>query len=263
MLALIAGSGDLPARVAAALDRPPLVCAMAAHVPDGLAPDIVFRIEKFGSFLKDLRKRGVTEVCLCGAIVRPRVDLKAIDLATLPLVPLMQKGLRAGDDGALRTVLDIFEQKGFSVRAAQDLVPSLLAPPGVLSRAQPDDAMRADVARAIAVLDALAPLDVGQGCVVGAGQVAGIETLGGTDHMLAHLPERARKLRAVLVKRPKRGQDRRVDLPTVGPATLDAIAAAGLAGLVIDAGDVILLDREDAVARADAQGLVLWAREKP
>ncbi|MDW4497741.1 UDP-2,3-diacylglucosamine diphosphatase LpxI [Sulfitobacter sp. D35] len=261
MLALIAGSGGLPAHVAAARSERPLICALEGYAPDGLAPDMSFRIEKFGSFLKDLRKRGVTEVCLCGAVARPRVDLKAIDMATLPLVTQMQKGLQAGDDGALRVVLDILASKGFTVRAAHELAPGLLAPPGVLSRAQPDKAMRADVDRAVAVLDALAPHDVGQGCVVGAGQVAAIETIGGTDHMLATLPKIAARLRAVLVKRPKRGQDRRVDLPTVGPATLDAIQAAGLAGLVIDAGDVLLLDRDEAIARADRHGLVLWSRD--
>lgn len=259
-LALIAGTGGLPAAVAAAQPTPPLVCVLQGFEPDGLAVDMSFRLEKFGTFLKALKARGVREVCLCGAIARPSVDKKAIDLATLPLVPIMMKALKAGDDGALRAVIDVFERKGFEVRAAHELAPQLVAPAGVLSKRQPDAEMTADVARAERILDALAPLDVGQGCVVGRGQVWGIETTGGTDHMLATLPARAATSQAVLVKRPKRGQDLRADMPTVGVATIEAVATAGLHGLVIRAGETLLLERSRTIERADAAGLVLWAR---
>ena len=130
----------------------------------------------------------------------------------------------------------------------------------MLSEAQPDEQIERDVDRANEVLASLAKLDIGQGCVVGAGQVWGIETLGGTDHMLATLPEGVKKARAVLVKRPKTGQDLRVDLPTIGPASIEAAANAGLAGLVIQAGLVLIIDRDATLKAADDAGLVLWAR---
>ncbi|WP_300057915.1 LpxI family protein [uncultured Roseobacter sp.] len=260
MLALVAGRGGLPARIARGVPEAPLVCVLNGFEPDGLDADLTFRLEQIGSLLADLQQRGVSDVCFCGGIERPPVDPTAIDAATLPLVPTLMKAIGSGDDGALSAVIGIFEEKGFTVRAAHDLVPDLLVSEGVLSAAQPDDQMTSDMARGSEVLAALAPLDVGQGCVVGAGQIWGIETLGGTDHMLQTLPERAAKARAILVKGPKRGQDLRVDMPTIGPETVAALVDAGLAGLVVEAGGVILLEPEATVAAADAAGLVLWAR---
>ena len=209
--------------------------------------------------MADMKSRGVSEVCFCGAIERPPFESSAIDRATMPFAPVLTEALKAGDDGALRAVMGLFEQEGFQIRAAQDLAPDLLAPQGILSHAEPDDQMRKDLARADAILSALAPFDVGQGCVVGAGQVWGIESVGGTDHMLASLPPRAGATRAVLVKHAKTGQDLRADLPTIGPTTIDAAARAGLAGVVIEAGRVLVLDRADTIARANDAGLVLWS----
>jgi DUF1009 family protein len=148
------------------------------------------------------------------------------------------------------------------VRAAHDLAPAILAPEGQLSATPLTERMEQDIARADAVLAALGPLDVGQGCVVGGGQVWGIETMGGTDHLLRTLPEGAGRAGALLVKRPKPGQDMRADLPTIGPDTMDRLAAAGLAGAVIDAGAVILLSPDETRRRADAEGLVLWSRAR-
>lgn len=260
MLALIAGRGNMPRTVAAAQVVPPLVCALEGHAPDDLTPDIVFRLEQLGSLLVTLGERGVTEVCMVGGIDRPAFDPTLLDEETKPLVPLLMGALGDGDDGALRAVMSLFEQTGFAVRAAHELAPDLIAPPGVLSEKWPDAQMRNDAARGAEVLTALAPLDVGQGCVVGGGQVLGVEAIGGTDHLLTTLPDTPLRAQAVLVKAPKQGQDRRADMPTVGPQTIDSIVQAGLAGLVIDAGDVLIVDQAEMVRRADAAGLVFWSR---
>ena len=260
MLALISGRGALPGQIAAAQDAPPLVCVLDGFPPDGLAADITFRLETLGSLLIELGQRGVTEVCFCGGIDRLTLDPAALDAETALLVPVFQKALQAGDDGALRAAMQLFEQTGFTIRAAHELVPDLVAPPGVLSQKWPDAQMRTDAARGAAVLGALAPLDVGQACVVGGGQVLGIEGLGGTDHLINTLPETPLRAQAVLVKGPKPGQDTRADMPTVGPATVRSVIAAGLAGIVIDAGDVILLEPQKVTQACDAAGLVLWSR---
>lgn len=260
MLALVTGRGGLPARIAAAQSTQPLICVLDGFAPEGLTADITFRLEHLGSFMAQLRERGVTAVCFCGAIERPAFDPAALDGATLPLVPTLMQAMGAGDDAALRAVMALFEQQGFEIAAAHVLAPDILAPDGVLSDAQPDAAMRADIARADAVLKALSPVDVGQGCVVGQGQVWGIETIGGTDHLLTSLPTEVRGARAVLVKAPKMGQDVRADLPTIGPDTVQAAAEAGLAGLVIQAGQVILLEPDATIAGANKAGLVLWSR---
>lgn len=262
MLALIAGGGGLPQRVAQSQAVMPMVCSYEGAAPVGLEADVTFRLETLGTLLADLKQRGITQVCFCGAVARPQFDPAKLDAATLPLVPLFQKALAAGDDGALRVLIDIFEQAGLAVMAAHHIAPDLLAKAGVFGSQTPDDQMAQDATRAAQVVATLAPLDMGQGCVVAQSQVYGIETIGGTDHMLATLPARVQSARAILFKGPKTGQTELVDMPTIGPATIEAAHKAGLAGIVVEAGAVIILEPEECVTLADELGLVLWARPR-
>lgn len=259
-LALIAGRGRLPAEVAAAQETPPLVCAYEGVAVEGLTPDLTFRLETLGTLLVKLGEEGVTSVCFCGGIDRPELDPSKLDAETMALVPLFQKALAAGDNGALQILKEIFEQTGFEVLGADTLLPELVAEQGVLSEAWPDAQMRRDAARGEAVLAGLAPLDIGQACVIGAEQVLGVEAMGGTDHLLATLPARTRDMRAILCKGPKQGQIREIDMPTIGPATIEAAHQAGLVGVIVDAGDVIILDAERCTELANQYGLVLWSR---
>ena len=260
MLALIAGGGGLPRRVAEAQETFPLICGYEGVVLEGIRADMTFRLETLGTLLNMLQARGVSQVSFCGTVARPSFDPAALDADTLYLVPLFQKALAAGDDGALRTLVEIFEHAGFEVVAAQDIAPGLMAEPGVLSRRQPDEQMSADAKRAADVCHTLASLDVGQCCVVGQTQVMGIETIGGTDHLLATLPARARGSKAILFKGPKPQQTQLVDMPTIGPETLQAAHTAGLAGVIIVAGQVIVLEADRCIALANELGLVLWSR---
>lgn len=261
MLALIAGTGGLPQRIAQAQATQPLICVYEGSHPDGVTPDLTFRLETLGTLLHALKERGVTQVCFCGGVTRPAFDPAKLDPATLPLVPQFQKALAAGDDGALRVLVEIMEDAGFAVVGAQDVAPDLMAAAGLLGGPQPDDQMEKDAARGAALVSALAPLDVGQCCVVGSGQVWGIEAMGGTDHLLATLPERVTDARAVLFKAPKRGQSLLVDMPTIGLATITAAYQAGLAGIVIEAGGVIVMEPDRCTTEAEKLGLTLWARK--
>jgi DUF1009 family protein len=230
-LALIAGNGALPAQVVAAQPERPLICVFGESAPDGLTADVSFRLETLGTLLLDLGNRGVTQVCFCGGIDRPSFDPTKLDSETMALVPMMQKALAAGDNGALQIVKDIFEQTGFKVVGADELVPDLVAPAGVMSEKWPDAQMRRDAARGEAVLAGMAPLDIGQACVIGGEQVLGIETMGGTDHLLNTLPGNAHLKSAILCKGPKDGQIREIDMPTIGPATIEHAHKAGLVGV--------------------------------
>ena len=262
MLALIAGTGALPHEIVSRLDQAPVICAMAGSEPDRVAAEIVFRLEHLGSFLNTLKERGVTGICMAGAVQRPAFDAAALDAATLPLVPHLQKALTTGDDSALRTFMTLFEAQGFTVHAAQDITPDLLMPAGVPTAKQPDDVDQADVARAEQVLAAMDAADTGQACVVRKGQVLGLETVYGTDWMLNGLRARPDMGQGgVLFKAPKPGQDLRTDMPTIGPETVANAAAAGLHGMVLRAGQVIILDREQVIAACDEAGLFLWLRE--
>lgn len=262
MLAVIAGAGALPAALAARTEPVPLICALSGFAPDGVTPDLTFRLEHLGSVMQDLRGRGVTEICLAGAIRRPALDPAAIDAATLPLIPIMQKAIGAGDDGALRAVIAMFEHAGFTVRGAHEIAPDLLPPAGVHTAAQPSDSDRVDARRGAEIVAALAAADIGQSCAVMAGQALAVEGVFGTDWMLDSLRNRpALQSGGLLFKAPKPGQDRRADLPVIGPATIDRAAGAGLTGVVIEAGGVMVLDQPATWAQADRMGLFVWVRE--
>lgn len=266
MLALIAGSGALPAavvaQVVAQLDRPPLVCALDGFAPKDVPVDLTFRIETLGSLLVDLRGRGVTGICMAGAIARPVIDPSKIDALTLPLLPVMQKALAAGDDGALRAVIAIFEGAGFVVHAAHDIAPGLLPDVGCATQAQPSDLDKTDAMRAQDIVDAMAAADIGQGCTVLRGQALTIEATLGTDWMLQSLSHRPDGTAGLFFKAPKQGQDRRVDLPTIGPDTVHLVAKAHLDGLVIEAAGVIVLDLAATIAACDQHDLFLWVRKR-
>lgn len=260
MLALIAGEGRLPGLVCRAAPRRPFVAALENHLPDGVPPDLTFRIETLGTLLATLRDRDVTEVCFAGSIRRPELETGRIDALTEPLVERLTKALGAGDDAALRIVMAIFEDAGFHVRAAQEIAPGLVPGAAVLTAREPEEGRRTDAARAAAIVARLGTLDVGQGCVVKDGQALAMEGIFGTDWMLASLCSRPDGTGGILYKAPKPGQDRRADLPVIGADTVRAAAAAGLDGIVIEAGGVMIVDREDVVREADARGLFVWAR---
>lgn len=296
-LALICGQGRLPCIVANAAQSRPLVAVLSGFEPDGLPADLTFHLETLGSLLQDLKARGITHICLCGAIRRPPIDPARLDAATAPLVPRLQQALTSGDDGALRIVMDLFEEAGLQMVGVDDLVPDLLPASGVLSLKAyaPRNAQEARLGeRTVAAMGAR---DAGQACVVRGDTVIAREDAGGTDAMLTRL---ARDRNAgsgdifsapistasdmfggllgdatdwltggtsleeggILFKGPKPGQDRRADLPVIGPTTPDGVAAAGLSGIVIEAGGVMVIDRARTVARCDDLGLFLWVREK-
>lgn len=294
MLALIAGTGDLPPALVARLPGRPLVCAMRGFDP-ALAVDINFRLEHLGSFLAELRRRGVTRICMAGAVRRPPVELSEIDAATAPLVPQIQAALTQGDDGALRVVIAIFQDAGFAVVAAHQVAPDLLPRVGVLTKTGPKSTHSADAFAGEECVVAMGAADSGQACVVREGDVFLREDIHGTDAMLqklsvpsdhkpmpddplawateavadlvkdwlvAHPKRTGRAEGGILFKGPKPGQDRRADLPLIGPQTAMRAAAAGLDGIVIEAGGVMVLHLSSVCKILNAQGMFLWVRPR-
>ncbi|SDG28628.1 LpxI family protein [Alloyangia pacifica] len=259
MLALIAGQGDLPLAVIEALPEPALICAMESSPPDRVAADHLFRIEKLGSFLRWLKAQGVTRVCMCGAVGRPEFRLSRLDLPTLQLMPKILRALKRGDDGALRIVIGLLEDAGLEVVGAHEAAPTLLPETGVLTKARPGEeaAHMATLADAVSHRQGLE--DLGQCCVISGNQVVAREDARGTDAMLGELPPVPG---GIFYKAPKPGQERRADLPVIGPNTAVGAIRAGLAGIVIEAQGVMVIDRAAVVEMLDAAGLFLWVRER-
>lgn len=261
MLALIAGQGALPAVLFDCLrEKPPHVVALNGFDPDTLVPDQRFRLEHLGTLIAELKALGITEVCFAGSIGRPALDPSKIDAATLPLVPRVIEALQRGDDGALRTVLSIFEEAGFIIRAPDEIASALLPRSGIYTTRKPDDAHRADAERAALIIQGMGALDIGQSCVVKGGQALAIEAGFGTDWMLGSLGNRTDGLGGLFYKAKKPTQDRRIDLPVVGVKTVAGVAKAGLEGLVVECDGVMVLDLAAVERIADELGLFFWVR---
>ena len=265
-VAIIGGQGRLPTILAQALEargEPPLLTAMEQFpIEDAGAREVThFRIERLTPFLDHLHGQGVDRIVLAGIVRRPALEPELIDPRTAQLVPRLLAASQDGDDATLRAVIELIEEDGFSVLGVHELAPELVPSAGVLTDTQPASQDRQDAERAARIVAALGAVDVGQGAVVAGGLCLGVEALPGTDAMLAHVAEtRPAGGGGVLYKAPKPGQERRVDLPTIGPLSVDKAARAGLSGIAFEAGGVLLIDREETVARAEAAGLFLWAR---
>lgn len=266
-IALIAGKGRLPLLLADRLGSDAILAELEGFESLGSTRDGVerFRLERLVPFLNRLQDLGVTRAVFAGAVHRPRLDPALLDPATMQLLPRIMAAMAQGDDGTLREVIALMGEWGVEVVGAQDICPDLIAAPSVLvGEVSAQD--KQDAARGFAILDAMGAADVGQGCVVARGQCVALEALPGTDEMLAVLADQRARLSqlpagGVFCKAPKAGQDRRIDMPALGPATVEAVAKAGLRGIAFDAGGVLLIDRDQIVARATELGLFLWARE--
>ncbi|WP_417525732.1 LpxI family protein [Marinovum sp.] len=260
-LAILAGRGAMPRALAEAY--PQALCVAF----DGVETDLPragaqHGFEAFGALLDDLKARGITRLVLAGGVGRPPLDPGAFDPFMQALAPRLLAALQGGDDALVRLVISVFEEADFAVIGAHELLPDLTAAAGLLAGTEPDEAARADITRGREILAALSPLDVGQSAVVDTGIALGIETQQGTDAMLRFVAETPANLRGtggVLVKRPKLGQDLRVDMPAIGPETVRGAAKAGLRGIAIAAGQVVLIEREALIAAAQEAGLFLLA----
>ena len=265
-LGVVAGGGTLPVRVvqaAAAMGRPVHVVVLEGHGdPAAYAghPHVTLRWGLAAQMLAWLKQHGVREVVLAGNVARPSLLSLRPDAASLKLLGRIGRSAFNGDDSILRAVMKVLAEEGFEVVGAQALLSGLLPQAALLAGPMPDDIARADIARGIAVCNALGAVDVGQAVVVQQGLVLGVEAIEGTDALIGRTGALKREGPApILVKSPKPAQSLLADLPTIGPQTVASAHTAGLRGLAFQAGGTILLDRDATIAAAEAAGIFLLA----
>jgi hypothetical protein len=267
-LGLIAGGGDLPLQIArhcVETGRPLFVVRLRGFADPTMDafPGEVVGLAEVGRCIRVLKQAGCESVCLAGNVARPDFVALKPDLRGMAMLPRLVLEARKGDDALLRAVLDEFRKEGFAIEGAHEARSDLVLGAGVLGRHAPDSRHRADIQRALEIARRIGELDIGQGAVVCDGLVLAVEAQEGTDAMLRRVAEEvapalrgeAGRLRGVLAKAPKPIQETRVDLPTLGPATVRGAARAGLAGIAAEAGRTLVLEREVVIALADELGL--------
>ena len=263
-LAIICGGGSLPFALAdAAVRRGRRVVLFALREwadPQRVAayPHYWTWIGQFGRFRRIAAKEGCRDVAFIGSVVRPSLWHIRPDLGALRLMPQLVQIFRGGDDHLQSGIGRLFEQHGFRLVGPKEIAPELAMPDGPIGARSPSERDRIDIARGLALLNATSPFDVGQAVVVANNQVIALEGPEGTDQMLVRVTELRRSRRintpvgvGVLIKAAKLGQDHRIDLPVIGPPTVEAAAAAGLAGVAVVAGSTLVAEPERIAAAAD------------
>ena len=231
-------------------------------------PSAEIGLAELGKVFKALRAEACEAVCFAGTVARPDFAKLKPDLRGMAALPSIIAAARKGDDALLRAVLDEFRKEGFEVEGAHETAESMTLPLGRLGAVAPGEGHAEDIQRALIAARAIGRLDIGQGAVVCNGLVLAVEAQEGTDAMLHRvrgLPEAIRgapgRMMGVLAKAPKPIQSTDVDLPTIGVATVRGAAQAGLAGIVGEAGRLLVVDREETVAMADDLGLFILGVE--
>ncbi|MEZ5820182.1 MAG: LpxI family protein [Bradyrhizobium sp.] len=267
---VIAGGGAMPFAVADSLAARGVAAVIfalkGACDPAGVAR---FRhhwisVGQIGRATRLFRSEGCRDLIFIGSLARPALSDIRLDWGTLRVMGSVVAAFRGGDDHLLSGIGRILEKDGFRMIGIKDAAPDLLMPKGCITNTKPDDAASADIARGREVLAALGPFDIGQAAVVIDGHVVAVEDIEGTDGLLTRVAQlrsqgriRATAGRGVLVKGPKSRQDLRYDLPTVGPRTVAAAAAARLAGVAVAAENTIAAEPQSMIEAADKAGLFL------
>ncbi|MBU6461853.1 MAG: UDP-2,3-diacylglucosamine diphosphatase LpxI [Bradyrhizobium sp.] len=267
-IGLVAGGGAMPFAVADSLVArgisPVLFALQGACDPAGVQR---FRhhwisVGQLGRAMRLFRSENCRDLVFIGTLVRPALSEIRLDWGTLRVFGRVLAAFRGGDDHLLSGIGGILEQDGFRMVGIRDVAPDLLMPQGCLTRIKPDQNASTDIKLGREVLSALGPYDIGQAVIVIDGHVIGVEDIEGTDGLLARVARlrserriRAEARRGVLVKAPKRGQDLRFDLPTVGVRTVEGTFRAGLAGMAIAAGNAIVAEPQAMIEAADAAGV--------
>jgi DUF1009 family protein len=271
-LALIAGGGRFPFEIAERARARGLdirVIALRGFADRGHSGAVVVDMLDPQRLIAELSAFQPDAVALAGAVIRPSLGVALSVFTAFRNRAEIARVFANGDDGLLVNAVGLIEQAGFRVVGVDEVAPELLMPEGQLGRHPMPSASLPAIETGRHLLLAISPFDVGQAVVIAGQRVLAVEGPEGTSAMLRRVRDLRRTGRvsrdrepAILVKFAKAGQDRRVDLPAVGPKTVEQARAAGIIGLALGARDVITIERQALIAAADRTGLFVVGVER-
>jgi len=255
---VVAGGGSLPRILAKVLGGRGCVCAVEgfADLETLAIADAEIPLGMFNEMMEVGRAAAASKVLFTGSLTRPAADNWHLDEFAQDNLDL--NALRLGDDAALRAISGLFKVGGFMTVGPLDIAPGMAMPRGELGRFSADS-FQLDIAHGKSVASSLGALDVGQAVVVQQGLVLAVEGIEGTDSLIARAGALSRPgTPPILIKSAKPQQDLRLDVPTVGCATLYQLAEAGFGGLAVQAGKALVVDLKATIEAADAAGLFFY-----
>ena len=269
-IAIIAGNGRLPVEIATILQgrgQEVFVFTIQGEANEdfGLFPNAELSWWQLGKFLKQLRAKNITKLILAGGIVnRPELSLQKVDLESARTLTSLLGARLSGDNTLLDGVVAIFEKRGFEVCSIAEYIPELVVSAGPNTAKKPKAADLDRIKQGAALTRALGGFDVGQACVLIGRRAVAVEGAEGTDVMLERVATMreigrlSKRKGGVLVKAMKPGQNERADLPSIGPATIEAVYRAGLSGIGAQAGKTLIIEKEKTLKRARELGLYVF-----
>jgi DUF1009 family protein len=265
-LGIIAGSGDLPRMLMRAcneMGRPYFLLGLqdavdAETITEAGNAHAEIRFGAIGKAIDLFRAHGVQELVLAGKVTRPKISTLRPDLKGAKLLARIGTQFLSGDNELLSSIVTFLEEEGFRVCGADDVMHDLLAPEGMIGSIYPDKRAQSDIEVGARVAREIGALDIGQAVIVQNGQVLGVESIEGTDALITRCaPLKLEATGGVLVKTKKPQQEKRVDLPTIGLQTVERIAECGFAGIAVEAGASLIINRREVARRADALGIFI------
>jgi DUF1009 family protein len=274
-LVILAAGGAVPfevATAATAAGRKLLVLALEGEFDPRLRafPMVAVKWGQIGRVQTLIEEHGAREIVLIGAVhKRPDFSSMGVDFGTLRLMPRILKSMIGGDDTVLGNVVKFLEENGRRVVGAHEIAPDLVARPGHVAGRRISEGELNDARVALDAAKAIGVLDIGQAAVAVNQRVIALEAAEGTDAMLDRVAQVRAAGRAkwsgragVLAKRSKPQQDLRVDMPAIGPRTVEAVARVGLAGIALEAGRVMIAERAETIALAERTGTFIFADDR-
>lgn len=261
-LALVVGSGDLvPRALAAAREAGWAVRVLALHKRDDLADEdpFIIKVSRPDQVLREIRKFNATHVCAVGAFhMSDRERETFADFAG-------EADKTAKGDGRLSQLgSSLLKILGIPFIGVHEIVAGITAPEGVFGAVLPDETMERTAAFAFEAVRRAGTLDLGQALVVAGGRIVAVEDIAGTDALLERCADfRRRGLiggdrgRIVLAKSSKPGQPLHIDMPAIGPKTIEGAKAAGIDAIVVEAGRTLLIGRDELTKAADEAQIAL------
>lgn len=266
-IGIIAGNGALPKKLAQscrAKGIEPFIIAFDGQTDKDTVQGFQHMWTSLGSvgkIIKTLKSHEIYDLVMIGGIKRPsfselKPDMKGAEI-------LARIGFKSlGDNDLLELLKNELGREGFSVHGVQDFLSDILTPKGVLGKIKPASKFENTIKRGIEISQQIGQLDIGQSVIVQQGMVIGVEAIEGTDELIRRCGGHLRKGHgAILVKTAKPQQDKSLDLPTIGPDTILNSVENGLVGIVIEAGNSILIEPEVVIEIADKNKVFIMGVE--
>ena len=217
-------------------------------------------IGQFGKIINILRENNCKKVLFAGKVNKPNFSKLKLDFKGIFYVPRIIKASKIGDAAILKEIIKILANNKIKTENSLKFNPELTLKKGNYSKTKPNNQDKLDIKTAIKTLNNLGQYSYSQGVVVRGKKVVSVEGKSGTEKMLKHSKSIKFRNHGVLVKFPKKKQDLRVDLPTIGLKTLKQCKTAGLKGIVIKSKQNVFLDKNKCINFANKNKMFITTK---